>query len=239
MIDDTVDASGWQKVDFKMNKRELISRSSIFSSLSTHALDDLASIANASRMVEEEILFSEGEDATKLFILADGCVELVKLTQDGRERFVRRVGEGETFAEAAMFAGESYPVTAVARTPGELVVIEKGAFSAYLERHPEASMAMLGAMAKLLRHWSGLLSELSLASVEARIAAWLLKRARKTGRNAFELGIQKKELAFRLGTVPETLSRNLKKLSDSGAISMRGDEITIEDADILGDLVAR
>lgn len=200
------------------------------------AIGDLSSVSKLKEIAKDEMIFSEGEDARALFILAEGEVNLVKYTPEGRERFVRHVGEGETFAEAAMFAGEAYPVSAVARASSKLIAIDKGDFHKFVSDHPDASIAMLGAMARLLRHWSSLLSELSLTSVESRIAAWLIKKAKRSGSNSFKLGIPKKELAFKLGTIPETLSRNFRKLADSGTISVDGDEVTIEDLGSLEDI---
>ena len=221
-----------------MNIKEAISGSPIFSSLGEQALSEICDISETRHADAGEMIFSEGEDARALFILAEGEIDLVKYTPDGRERFVRHVGEGETFAEAAMFAGEAYPVSAVARESSSLISIDKGKFHKFVCDHPDASIAMLGAMARLLRHWSVLLSELSLTSVESRIAAWLLKEARKSVGGSFKLGIPKKELAFKLGTIPETLSRNLRKLTDSGTISMDGDRITIEDPSALEDVTS-
>jgi len=219
-----------------MDKRELIAKSPIFSAMSRKAIGDLSAISQIRKAAKDEIIFSEGDAADSLFIAASGKVDLVKYAPDGRERFVRHVGAGETFAEAAMFAGEAYPVSAVARQASALISIDRDKFHKFVQDHPDASLAMLSAMARLLRHWSDLLSELSLSSVESRIAAWLLRKSRASKGQSFRLGIQKKELAFKLGTIPETLSRNLRKLTDSGAISMEGDRITIEDPIALDDV---
>ena len=101
-----------------MNIKEAISGSPIFSSLGEKALAEICDISETRGAGAGEMIFSEGEEARALFILAEGEIDLVKYTPDGRERFVRHVGEGETFAEAAMFAGEAYPVSAVARRSG-------------------------------------------------------------------------------------------------------------------------
>ncbi len=219
-----------------MNKRELILSIPIFSELAGKAVANLSAISRIEKFDKGELIFMEDDDADALFILADGAIDLVKGTEDGRERFIRRVKPGETFAEAAMFAGDTYPVSALARTRGTLLAINREDFRAFMRRHPEASMAMLAAMARLLRHWSDLLSELSLSTVEGRIAAWLMMRAREAKGDSFELGMPKRELAFRLGTVPETLSRNLRKLKDMGAIRLEGERIHIKDMEILEEL---
>lgn len=217
-------------------KLELLRGCALFQGVERQALGDLAAMATVRRLGRDEVLFDEGDAAESLFLLASGDVTLVKSSVEGRERLLRRVKPGEVFAEAAMFAGAGYPATAVARAPSEVVRITRKDFLAYVSRHPAVSLAILGAMARLLRHLNGLLTELSLSSVEARLAAWLLRRSRAVGSKEFLLGIAKKELAFRLGTVPETLSRNLAKLARCKAIVVTGERVALKDLTRLHEL---
>ncbi len=218
------------------SKLELLKGCSLFQGLDRHALCDLAAMAVLRRLKRDEVLFDEGDAAEALFLLASGEVTLLKSSAEGRERFLRRVRPGEVFAEAAMFAGEDYPATALARGASEVISITRKDFLAYVSLHPAVSLAILGAMARLLRHLNGLLTELSLSSVEARLASWLLRRSRAVGSREFLLGIAKKELAFRLGTVPETLSRNLAKLSRGRVIRVAGERVTLRDVKRLHEL---
>ena len=212
-----------------MNIKGTISQSLIFSSLGEEALDDLCAISESKRVGSDKLIFSEGEKAECIFVVAAGIVELVKIAQDGRELLVRRIESGETFAEAAVFSGEAYPVTAIARKDAELVVVDGARFLKYLKGRPEVSLSIMSAMSKLLLHWNALLSELSLHSVESRLAMWILRRSEREGSDRILLDLKKKDLASLLGTVPETLSRNLRKLCDSGAITVEGDAIIIND----------
>ena len=80
------------------------------------------------------------------------------------------------------------------------------------------------------------MEELSLKEVPARLASFLLNRTEKTGSNLVYLDFTKTELANRLGTISETLSRNLKKMSDLGVISVNGREISILDKNRLNNI---
>jgi len=82
-------------------------------------------------------------------------------------------------------------------------------------------------MAKLLRHLNRLVAEISMKSVPARLARYLIAESKEAGSNRFELKIKKTELAFKLGTISETLSRTLKKFKDDGLISVSGKLIEI------------
>lgn len=211
-----------------MRDIEWLKGSAVFSGLAAPALSELARIAERRRCAKGEVLFAEGDDARALFLLVEGAVDLVKIAPNGREQLVRSVRRGETFAEAAMFSGEAYPVTAIARRASELIAIRKERFIAFVRAHPGISLAIMGVMARLLRHLNALLADLSLGEVQNRLAAFLLARSRERGKLEFSLGIRKQELAQRLGTIPATLSRNLRRLREQGVIDVRGDFVKIK-----------
>ena len=71
--------------------------------------------------------------------------------------------------------------------------------------------------------------ELSLRAIPSRLANYLLAESSSTGRETFKLQVTKTELAHQLGTISETLSRNLKKMKALGLIAVNGREIKIMD----------
>jgi len=219
-----------------MNTISLIKQCPLFSELNAQALKALVEVSQRSSCDKEGVLFHEGEEANSLYILINGSVDLIKSTLEGRQQLVRSVKGGEMFAEAAMFAGETYPVTAITRTRSEYIVITKNRFVKLVKSHPEISMTIIGTMAKLLRHLNKRLSDLSLESVASRLAKFLLKKSREVSDRSFSLGMSKRDLAFKLGTIPETLSRNLKKMKDGGIIEISKDKIILKDINMLESL---
>jgi CRP/FNR family transcriptional regulator len=86
--------------------------------------------------------------------------------------------------------------------------------------------------ARRLRHFASLVEELSLKDVTSRLARFLLDEAASRGLHSplglqINLKISKRELASRLGTIPETLSRSLSGLSSAGVIKVKGRAVTI------------
>lgn len=210
-----------------MSILSIIQNCPIFAGLDESAAQALAGSAAKQSHAEESIVFSDGDPAASLFILIDGSIDLIKSTPDGREQLVRQVKSGEMFAEAAMFSGIAYPATAIARTDSTLVVVTKSSFLTIVKEHPEVALAIMGTMAKLLRHLNKLVSDLSLGSVAQRLARYLIDESKKLGTTTFDLPLPKRDLAFKLGTVPETLSRTLKKLASKGIVEVHGKTIKI------------
>lgn len=200
----------------------------LFSEIDANELKELERISAAKSFAEGNILFSEGEPARALYILADGEIDLIKAAADGREQLIRKVLPGENFAEAAVFSGICYPATAIARCDSNVVIIEKSRLIAFIKRSPEVSLKMMGSMSTLLRHLNTTIERLSLRSVESRLAEFLIKKHMEVGKLKIDIGMKKCELAFQLGTISETLSRTFKKMSKKGIISVSGNTINIK-----------
>lgn len=200
-----------------------------FSALGRDALVALGEIAAEKSYAAGRLIFSEGDDARALYIVASGDVDLVKLSRGGREQLVRKVGAHEMFAEAAMFAGDTYPATAIARTPSRLIVITKAGFLKLVRIHPEIATAIIGAMARLLRHLNAKLGAATLQSADKRFASLVERKHRETGRMEIRLDMPKRELARILGVTPETLSRTIARFRDQGIIAVRKRLLFIKD----------
>ncbi|HEY6073185.1 MAG TPA: helix-turn-helix domain-containing protein, partial [Anaerolineales bacterium] len=76
---------------------------------------------------------------------------------------------------------------------------------------------------------------IALRDVETRLVRYLSDEMRSRGvpikdGAVYELDVTKNVLASRLGTVPETFSRTLKKLQEEEKIRVKGKQIRILDA---------
>jgi CRP-like cAMP-binding protein len=103
-----------------------------------------------------------------------------------------------------------------------------------LERNPRFSLNLIVSLSLLLRRFARQIEELTFAEVPARLAAYLVDLAGKKsttfqGTTYIDLDMKKGELASRLGTVSETLSRALKKLKEDGLIEVEGSRVIVYD----------
>jgi CRP-like cAMP-binding protein len=83
-----------------------------------------------------------------------------------------------------------------------------------------------------LRHLVGLVEDLSLRQVSARLAKLLLETA-----TSEERALTQQEMAARLGTVREMIGRSLKQLEARGLIETERGKIVILDREELEKLV--
>ncbi len=226
-----------------MDIESAIKKCPFFSTLSDEEIKPLKAIGRERRCSKGEVIFIEGQEARGFFLVISGRVKIYKLSADGREQILKLADPAETIAEAAVFAGNVYPASAQALEPSLLLFFPKDDFQHLLQTHPRLSQGIIRDFARRLRHFASLVEDLSLKDVASRLARFLLSEAqagglRSTAGIQIKLKISRRELASRLGTVPETLSRSLNRLSSAGVIKVKGRELTILDRKALEKIAA-
>ena len=215
----------------------------LFAGMNEEDLKRIRGIALSRKAAKGALLFAEGEEARGLYVVLSGRVKLYKMSPDGKEQILHVVSAPEAFAEAALFEEGTYPAYAEALTACQLVFFPKADFLRLIERHPRLGVNMIVSLSRLLKRFASLIEELSLKEVSSRLAKHLLDlsvRAARDGKKAdeVELDLTKTQLASRLGTVSETLSRTLTKMKAKGAIEVRGGRIRILNRPALEELAA-
>lgn len=217
-----------------MENLQTLKKSLLFAGLDEEHLQQVAAISHRRSFIKGETIFAEGDTASGFFLLAKGGVKLCKVSPDGREKVLHFVHPGETFAEAAFFGDGRYPAEARGVEPGELLIFPKDGFMGLLERNPQFSLNLIISLSLLLRRFARQIEELSFAEVPNRLAAYLIEMAQRKstsfqGKSYIALEMKKGELASRLGTVSETLSRAFRKLKEENLIEVDGSRVVILD----------
>jgi len=211
----------------------------LFAGLPQHHLKEIADIIVDQVFTRGQRIFSEGDDATGFYIVATGRVKISKSSSDGKEQILHIFGSGEAFGEVAMFAGRHFPANADALEQSRLFFIPRDEFIALIQQQPTLAMNMLGTLSRRLRMLAALVDNLSLKEVPGRLAAYFLQlNAENKNEKELLLEISKSQLASLLGTIPETLSRILAKMSNLGIIAVEGKKIIILDHDQLESLAS-
>ena len=210
----------------------MINPESLKNCLLCHDLDErelsaLAAIASPRTLSAGELLFLQGDPVTGVYVLLEGSVRIYKCSPEGKEYTLHYIRPGQMFAEATLFRGDGYPANCVAVEDSLVVLFPKASFVELLQKSPSASLKMIAALSSFVRDLNQQVEDLSLREVSGRLAAYLLRLSEASSSDCFELDISKSELARKLGTISETLSRNLRKLKDIRVISGDGKVITV------------
>lgn len=218
---------------------EQLSKVPLFAGLPPGQIQELCGIAQEQEVVRGATLFAEGSRASGFYVVLSGRVKIYKLSLDGKEQILHIFGGGEVFGEVPVFAGGNYPAHAEMLDKGSVLFFSREAFSDLVRREPSLALNMLGILSRRLRRFTHMVEDLSLKEVPGRLAAYLLYLAERTsGASTLELDITKGQLASLLGTIPETLSRILARMSQQGIIEVDGRHIRLMHRETLEGLAA-
>lgn len=196
------------------------------SALTALGLDARAGLRVTRRRLERgEALFRQGDRARALFVVLQGRLALTRHAADGRPLVLFVAQEGDSLAEAALFA-QVYHCDAIAQSSAIVAEIPKAALRRLLQDEPGVAEALT---ARLARQVQDLRQRLELRNIRnARERVWqklLLSPLRADGTVIVDRPL--KEMAAEIGLTHESLYRSLAALEKAGHIRRRGRSIRL------------
>jgi len=197
--------------------------------------DELARIASGARelgLARGEVLFQRGDPCNGFYVVIHGKVKLALTSPQGIEKVVELIGPGQSFGEAVMFMDKPYPVFAQALTDTLVLHIGKQVIAGGIDSDPVFCRKMLAGLSVRLHRLIQTVESISLRSPAQRVIDYLLQELAeiKEGLDIHvTLSANKNVIASNLNITPETFSRILRNLSDTGLITVEGKEVCIRD----------
>lgn len=164
-----------------------------------------------------EVLWIAGDTPAGLTLVVEGKVRIVR-GSGGRQTVVHSGEAGSTLGEIPFFTRSTYPATAIASEPTRCLVITHAAFDHALRVDPGLAYVLLERLSRRVQHLVERVDNLTSHGVSARLARYLIERAKAASTPTFSIGMTQGELAEELGTVREVVVRALRQLRESGAI---------------------
>ncbi len=217
-----------------MDKIAALKRSKLFESLEDSTLRVLAQRAVERNFRKDEVLFVAGEEARGLYVIVEGAVRAYRVSLDGREQVIHVERAGATIAELPVFDDGTYPSTAAAEEDTTVLFIDKQDVRRLCLEHPQIPLAALKVLATRLRRCAELVEALSLREVGQRLARFLLTEAHRNGTRTdngtwMNLTQTNQQIAARIGSVREVVSRAFTRLQHEGLIVVDGRHLLIPD----------
>jgi CRP/FNR family transcriptional regulator len=144
----------------------------------------------------------------------------------GREQILQFLGKGEVFNAVSVFTDAPNPATVTALEATRLWMIRRDTILRLLDTNPRMARSIIQDLAGRITHLISLVEDLSLRTIEARLARLLLEQAVGEAVQRQKWATQT-EMASRLGTVSDVISRTMRKLVERGMIQMSRNEIKI------------
>ena len=203
---------------------KIIGRLPFFRHLSSEAIIEINRLFEDRDFAAEQAIYFEGDPAENLYLVASGKVKLKRTASSGREVLLDILQGGEYFGQLAIASQQDYAETAVAQTDCCILQVSSQNFEKILNRYPEVTMKVLQAVGERLEKSQEIVKQLSVYTVEQRIAAALIRLAKKLGEQKqtgmlIQIPFSRQDLAAMTGTTVETVSRVMSRFSEEGLIS--------------------
>ncbi|MEW5870624.1 MAG: Crp/Fnr family transcriptional regulator [Chloroflexota bacterium] len=208
--------------------QQLLRTVSYFSALDEAALHLVAQSALRRDYTAGQVILLEGEPCLGLYVVESGWLKAVKIGVDGREQVLQTLGPGEAFNAISVFTDAPNQATVTALETSRIWIVQRDILLSMIDNHPALARQVIKDLAGRVMYLVRMVEDLSLRSVEARLARLLLEQAEGESVQRRRWATQS-EMAARLGTVPDVVNRALRKLAEAGMIHVDRHQIRILD----------
>jgi CRP/FNR family transcriptional regulator, cyclic AMP receptor protein len=187
------------------------------------------------------VIFSEEEPCAGMFVLLRGHVHICKLGKQGQQNIIADIDPVIMFNEVSLLDGGPNPYTAIATQNSFAWQISRKAYENLLnkfaqDKYTEVALGLLGIMASRYRQLLDSYADLSFLSVPIRVAKLVYELSDQGRKTIHRKEISINEMAARIASVPEAISRSLNFLHCQGIISATRATITVLKPDELARL---
>lgn len=211
----------------------------LFYGLGSDDLREVAAVARPTQLAQGEQVHMAGSQRAQLMVVHTGALKISRVDVNGREQILRVLEPGAFVGESAFVTGRSPGHIATALEPSSMCVFRHTDLNRLVHAHPSIGFRMLQGVSLRLEEIEGRLASLISGEVSSRLVNYLLSLPSHStaGKLSVELPMAKKDIASLLDTTPESLSRQLRRLQESGLIAAgAGRQIWITDVDALMEL---
>lgn len=210
----------------------------LFEGLPIEALKTVLDHGRLRRLAANEVIFRQGAPAETCHLLVQGEVKIVQGTPGGQQVIVRFLGPREMYGTVAALMGAPMPADAVAVMDGVEVMWTLPVMDELMEAYPRIARNAVGLLGKRLLQAHRRIRELTIESVDRRIALTLARIARDTGKPMGEgldipFPLSRQDVAELTGTTLHTVSRLLSAWEKEGIVRSTRKHLVIADIDRL------
>jgi CRP-like cAMP-binding protein len=224
-----------------VQSRDSLKGIAVFAGLSPASIEKIERRCGWKHYAPGEPILSYLDGSDDVFFIALGEVRVTIYSTAGKAVSFRELGSGEIFGEFPVIDGGPRSASVEARTNCLIASMPGASFRDLLNSEPGLAQALLPRMTKTIRALTTRVYEFSTLAVNNRIQAELLRLAglgRKGGKSARIVPAPTHvEIASRVSTHREAVTRELNRLSRIGIIERRGGTLLVTDVDRLAEMV--
>jgi len=197
----------------------------MFASVSTEALESIASLLIERSFPKHKTIVEEGAPGDYMYIIVEGRVKVTKLSGDGREKILELLDVGDFFGEMSLFDEAPRSASVKGLSDVRILALARKDFLRLLARSPDLALSVIQELTRRLRQVDEQASSLSFQRVKERTMGLLVRLAREEqgqeGRRRTPV-LTHQQIADMIGTSRETVTRAIKGLKADGWLEQDG-----------------
>lgn len=185
-----------------------------------------------------QLIYSEGDICSDIYIVMHGAVKLYYESLDGKEQIVDILGPGSIFGDVSLNSDNRCDVSAEAYEDGVYCGIPMDYYQSLVQSKPQVALRLLSVLESQLTKSRKTIRDLSLKRAQERMASIIIRLAREDGKLAVDgieikLPITVQTLAYMSGLTQETASRVMSDLRKRGIIKLKSRKLKILQYELL------
>ncbi len=196
----------------------------LFSGLRDDDLGRIADLLIERRFPKHKTIVEEGLPGDYMYVIREGRVQVSKLSDDGREKILEFLGEGDFFGEMSLLDDAPRSASVRALSDTRILALSRADFLSVMRRSADVAMAVVQELARRLRDTDEQASSLSFQRVKQRTQGLLMRLAKEEGGSSRRITpvLTHQQIADMIGTSRETVTRALKGLKQQGWLEQEG-----------------
>lgn len=201
----------------------------LFSGLSDQQLEALLHGSRSRAYAKGSVVVNEGDPSHALYIVKSGSLKAYLNDEDGKEIILSTLGSGEYFGELGLMDDAPRSASVAALENSDLLQVPKEAFQQLLEQYPDALHIVTRNLVGQIRRLSDNVRTLALLDVFGRVVRLLTSLGIEDGDGRLVISpkLTQQEIASRVGSSREMVSRIFKDLVIGGYLTLSSDSITV------------
>ncbi len=207
-----------------------------FRSLSDRRIEQIVDDFTIRTFHAGETVFFQTDKSTDLYIILEGSVKVILLSEEGEEFVLADLQQGDFFGEMSLIDGNPRSASVIADEDSTFAVLERSRFLDAIKQDPEMAIDLMKSLVQRLRKATEREESLAFLAVRQRLVRLFARLVKEEGMKKDAAGyhvVRKrthKEIAERIGASRESISKILKRLSSDGMIIEDGDDFLISPA---------
>lgn len=202
----------------------------IFQGITPQEYGQIEEAAKTRFIKKNTLIFSQGDENNSMYIIKEGSVDVSLLTESGKELILSSLHAGDYFGELSLLDGSPISANITSTSECVLIAIHKNDFFNILKNNTDLLNNVVNHLCDKIRQLTEKTQGFALLDVYERFSLLLMDMSEETenGERVLSTSLTHKNIALRIGSSREMVSRIIKDLENGGYISIDHKIITIK-----------